>query len=135
MRLIIGYGNPLRGEDGFGVDVIKELEECCPEATRLLQVHTLTPELVLEMQEVDEVVFVDAAYSDDDLYAIASPLLRFDSMLSHHIQPDTLMEMLEKLYEKKPEYWVYSMLTNSFETINDKTKYEEAIKTLISHLR
>ena len=42
MRVIIGYGNELRGEDAFGLDVIKELQKLSLKDTKLISVFQLT---------------------------------------------------------------------------------------------
>ncbi|MCL4804536.1 MAG: hydrogenase maturation protease, partial [Anaerolineae bacterium] len=57
--LVIGYGNPLRGDDGVGWRVVEALEESLS-ASSLIAVHQLTPELAGTISEVGQVVFVDA---------------------------------------------------------------------------
>ncbi|WP_254030381.1 hydrogenase maturation protease [Planktothrix agardhii] len=61
MILIVGYGNPIRGDDGIGQAVITELEQLNLMNVRSLSLHQLTPEVAAEMAEVDTVIFVDAS--------------------------------------------------------------------------
>ena len=60
--LVLGIGNPLRGDDGFGAAVIEELQRAGFGAhADLLAVHQLTPELVLDLEGACCVAFVDAS--------------------------------------------------------------------------
>ncbi|MBA3026875.1 MAG: hypothetical protein FP820_10815 [Sulfurimonas sp.] len=135
MRVIIGYGNTLRGEDAFGVDVLKELEKFEPKETTLVTAFALIPELILELLEADEVVFVDACYSKTDHYALAcNMLIQQTPQFSHHISPEILISMLKTLYNRQPKYFIYSMFSNSYEKIKNKSKYQKCIYTLALHL-
>ncbi|MEB3318994.1 MAG: hydrogenase maturation protease [Cyanobacteriota bacterium] len=79
--LLIGLGNPLRGDDGVGAMLVEELvrqegEERSgrkvgaarwPGAANLRTVHQLTPELALAVAESGRVLFVDAWANPDRL--------------------------------------------------------------------
>src|SRR5271166_6728975 len=58
--LIIGYGNPLRGDDGLGWQVASELAKCVDALISVLAVQQLTPELAEPVSDADLVIFVDA---------------------------------------------------------------------------
>ena len=59
--LVIGYGNPLRADDGFGWEAAQQLASRLPaDAATVLAVHQLTPELADEVGRASLVVFVDA---------------------------------------------------------------------------
>lgn len=61
-KLIIGYGNPLRGDDGVGWKAASILAAKIPsEAARVLTVHQLTPELAEAVSRAELVIFVDAS--------------------------------------------------------------------------
>lgn len=135
MRVIIGYGNTLRGEDGFGVDVVRLLQRKKLQDTKLLEVFQLTPELVIELMDADEILFVDAAYDPEHTYALACSLHEERGMqLSHHISPKTIVQSLQILYGKEVEYAVFSMLTSNFETIENREYYEDKVHTLAHFL-
>jgi hydrogenase maturation protease len=60
--LIIGYGNLLRGDDGFGWHAAERLREIIRDPdVEVLTVHQLTPELMDPIGHAGEVVFLDAA--------------------------------------------------------------------------
>lgn len=128
MRAILGFGNSLRGEDGFGVDVLHELQKYSLKDTKLITAFQLTPELALELVGFDEIIFVDAADSEVHHYALACNLEKSNqNLLSHHISISTLLAILNTLYKSFPKYQIYSMLTNSYDRIEDREKYEQNI--------
>ena len=60
--LIIGYGNPLRGDDGLGWRVAEELRRLPAFAqAEVLFRHQLTPELAEPVSRAQAVFFIDAA--------------------------------------------------------------------------
>ena len=135
MRVIVGYGNELRGEDAFGVDVIKKLEKFHLKNTKLISAFQLTPEIVLELLEADEIIFIDACNNEKNHYALACSLSvqsRFN--LSHHISPKTIVAMLESLYEKHPNFFIYSMMTDSFDNIKNENIYKMRIEQIVQHI-
>ena len=128
MRAIIGYGNELRGEDAFGLDVIKELQKASLKDTKLISAHQLTPELVLELLEAAEIVFVDTCYSKEACHALACSLNPQNGLnLSHHISPKSIVKMLNTLYDRHPGFLIYSMISENFENISDKRRYDPHI--------
>ncbi|MDO9267425.1 MAG: hypothetical protein Q7U00_10120 [Sulfurimonas sp.] len=135
MRAIIGYGNSLRGEDAFGLDVIKELQKLSLKETKLISAHQLTPEMVLELQEADEILFIDTCHDEKNRYALACSLTEQNGLnLSHHISPKTIIYMLKNLYAKFPDFFIYSMMSGSFDVIEDKRRYRESVEIVSRHL-
>ena len=60
--LVIGYGNPLRGDDGIGRVIAEHIAETLrPEAIDVVVAHQLTPELTEPISRSGLVIFVDAA--------------------------------------------------------------------------
>lgn len=135
MRAIIGYGSSIRGEDAFGLDVIEELQKAPLKETKLISAHQLTPEMVLELQEADEIIFIDTCHDEKNPYALACSLVKQSSLnLSHHISPKTIIYMLKSLYAKFPDFYIYSMMSGSFDIIEDKKRYRECVERVSKHL-
>ncbi|MEK6659275.1 MAG: hypothetical protein AABY36_06295 [Campylobacterota bacterium] len=135
MRVIIGYGNELRGEDAFGVDVIKELQKLSLKDTKLISVFQLTPEIVLKLLDADEIIFIDSCYNEKNHYSLSCSLSEQNSLnLSHHISPKTIIYMLNGLYNQDPKFYIYSMMSSSFDEITDKKKYKESVDIVTEHL-
>ena len=59
--LIIGCGNLLRGDDGLGIHLIKELGKLhLPENVKLIDAGTISIDMLFQMEAVDKVIIVDA---------------------------------------------------------------------------
>jgi hydrogenase maturation protease len=106
-RLVIGYGNTLRGDDGAGWRVAAALEALALPQLEVAAVHQLTPELAARMASADAVVFVDACNGAvrqplalEPLQA-AAPLAPF----SHQLSPRALLQLSEQLYGRRPPAW------------------------------
>ena len=60
--LVIGYGNPLRGDDGVGWRVAEEAAALLPDPpVTVLTVQLLTPELADPISRSDLLILIDAA--------------------------------------------------------------------------
>jgi len=135
LTIIIGYGNKLRGEDSFGLEVIKKLKKEKLKNTQLLSLFQLTPELCLDLLDASEIIFIDAQFSNTEHYSLSSNIEVNNSMnLSHHISYRTIIDMLNTLYDRYPKYQVYSMCTNSFEKIDDIKTFYTVVNQVTSYL-
>lgn len=136
MRVIIGYGNTLRGEDGFGVEVLRQLQKFDLENTKFVEAYQLTPELCLELLDADEVIFIDAFYSKNNEYSLIVPLSSYtDINISHHMSPQFIIEMLKNIYQKNISYCIFSMATSYFDFIFDEEKYYKNIQAITDYLK
>ena len=135
-RVIVGFGNDLRGEDGFGIEVIKQLQKYPLKNTKLISTFQLTPELALKLQEFDEIIFVDAAHSDTNHYTLACNLEKTNqNTISHHISIEMILSILNSLYDSFPIFQVYSMLTNSYDIVKNQEKYNENILKTVKYIK
>jgi hydrogenase maturation protease len=105
MLLVIGYGNPLRGDDGVGVHVAHLLGDSgvSPEASILAR-HQLTLELAEPISRAAGVIFVDAS-------ALASPGEIIEQVVeaqtapgpwTHDASPEGLLSAALELYGHAP---------------------------------
>jgi len=135
LRVIVGYGNSLRGEDAFGVDVVLALQKYPLVNTRIIEAFQLTPELCLELLDADEVVFVDASYSKTNQYALACAVRHESSSnLSHQISVAMIQELLQSVYHHFADICVYSLLTHQFDTIDNVVMYQKGVQDVVTHL-
>jgi hydrogenase maturation protease len=116
-RLVIGYGNPLRADDGLGWIVAQRLREELGGDRRwsdivVLAEHQLTPELAEPISRARLVVFVDARQGDRpgriDRRAVA-PAAGGSLAFSHTVDPSSLMQMARALYGACPAAMVVSV--------------------------
>lgn len=136
MKIVVGFGNDLRGEDAFGVDVISKLQDYNLGNTKLISTFQLTPELSLELKDATKLIFIDAAFNQDYNYALGCSLEEIkQNQLSHHISIKTIIMILERLYDTKPEYELYSMFTNNFDEVIDKKRYKESLKKVVDFVK
>jgi hydrogenase maturation protease len=100
--LIIGYGNPLRGDDGIGQAAAEALaNDDRVDRCRVIACHQLTPELAECIAKVDLVVFVDAAVNVQPGMVVACKIrgaLLPSSGLAHTTDPAALLHLATTLY-------------------------------------
>lgn len=155
--LIIGYGNPDRGDDGVGWYILQMLAEefqvsisndtdigIFSEERPLdfLFNLQLMPEMATEMVSYERLCFVDAhtgAIPENiHLERIESEFQ--NSPLTHHLTPQSLVSILEQLYQHTPEAIFVSVRGFNFRfehALSPETKHlaEEAIKTISTWIK
>ena len=61
MKGIIGVGNPFKGDDGIGVELVKEIENRgVPSGVKTFEVGSSTFDILHIMKDLDEVIIIDA---------------------------------------------------------------------------
>jgi hydrogenase maturation protease len=95
--LVIGYGNPLREDDGIGPRAAEIVQQSlAPGAARVLQCQQLTPELALEIEDTSRVIFLDAALDQPPGEITLTNLQKAESSAwSHHLTPRQLLSLVE----------------------------------------
>jgi hydrogenase maturation protease len=95
--LVIGYGNPLRTDDGLGWHAASVLALAHLDQTRVLQRHQLTPELAVDVAAAAVVVFVDArpaAVADADGVRVEKVEPHYGPLTwTHHLTPGELLAL------------------------------------------
>ncbi|OHC64682.1 MAG: hypothetical protein A2040_03290 [Rhodocyclales bacterium GWA2_65_19] len=91
-RLIIGIGNPSRGDDALGSLCIERLQARQLPDTELLTDFQLQIEYVLDLLGREEVIFVDAAASGAEPYVFGPLAAQTDhSVTTHAVSPSALL--------------------------------------------
>jgi hydrogenase maturation protease len=106
--LVVGYGNPLRGDDGIGWHAARLLATH-PRLgdARLLVQRQLVPELAADVSRASLVVLVDASAEGDPgsvRVRKVEPRLAAPATWSHHLDPQTLAGLAEALYGVTPRW-------------------------------
>jgi hydrogenase maturation protease len=92
--LVIGYGNDLRSDDGAGRVVADRIAAMGLADVAVRSMSQLTPELSLEMAQVDIVVFIDASIEvSTTTTAPVKPASAQPSAMSHFSTPESLLAM------------------------------------------
>jgi hydrogenase maturation protease len=125
--LVLGYGNPLRGDDGLGWHAARLLEAHPWDPATTVQVHAchqLTPELAALLAAFDLAIFIDARQPAAPPTAVPHPApvqcVRLEAAepaawrLSHHLTPAALLRCARELYGACPAAVVLAVVGADF---------------------
>lgn len=103
--LIIGYGNPLREDDGIGWRAVELVErDLWPGEADIMKCHQLTPELAAEIEHASIVVCLDAAVDQEPgVIRVRRVAAGLSAAWSHHLAPSQILGLVEK---PPPAYWI-----------------------------
>lgn len=130
-KLIIAYGNPDRQDDGAGWYVLQKIAHLRnipvtsynddfyellghnPDVFFTLQ---LTPELSDLVNAYDEVCFIDASVGSNNTQLDVRSLQAAHhlSPLSHHLSPETLLDITKSTYTKYPSAYLLTIPGKDF---------------------
>ncbi len=115
--LVIGYGNPLRGDDGVGWMAADRLDGILDPGIRVLARHQLTPELAQDVSQVERLILIDATTNPTreriSLDRIEPGELTA-STSSHRLSPAELLSYARALYGHCPNTTLVSIRGESF---------------------
>ena len=128
LRVVIGYGNDLRSDDGAGIHVATRLAAQLPQSL-VIVTHQLTPDLAEDIATAEQVIFVDAYAAHESNARLRIDKISGDdsynpSALGHHGAPQGLMHLAHQLFGKTPDAWVVGIPAFCFdagETISPET--------------
>jgi len=137
--LILGYGNPLRSDDGVGWHAAVQLFRsiAVPEV-EVLPCHQLTPDLAEPVSRAERVLFLDGARSapggefhcEEVLASEGSP------SFTHHLSPTLLLAIARDLYGAYPRAWLLTIGGNTFDAGEALSpEVETALRALKARVR
>ena len=133
MILIIGYGNPLRGDDGVGWRVAEAAAELLPDPpVTVLTVQLLTPELADPISRAERLILIDAAADGEAgevrCFPIAADSAAAASLAigTHEVTLDRLLGMATELFGRCPPAYMVTVAGESFEVSEGLTETVEA---------
>jgi hydrogenase maturation protease len=155
--LIIGYGNISRRDDSVALHIILRLRERLgmpewhgssepdevDENPATIFLHQLAPELAESLSRFDLVVFVDAHVDGmgwEPVHRQEVVATYRANMVTHHLNPDSVLALCRSLYGRCPEGYVVSVLGHDFdfgEELSPATSAlaDEAVDGLLDLLR
>jgi hydrogenase maturation protease len=117
--LIIGIGNPLRGDDGLGWHAANQLgQTILSPDIEIIAVQQLTIDLVEAIHQVDFALFIDSRLDQPPgIFAVQNiePDSCRQSSVSHFFDPETLLSAVQALYGKHPKAMLLTISADQFE--------------------
>jgi hydrogenase maturation protease len=118
--LVIGYGNPARGDDGIGPAVIGRLENLAIDGVTADSDYQLTVEDAADAAAHDVVIFVDASVDAKEPYEFDTVRpKRTESFSSHSVSPEQVLGLAEELFQVKPKGFMLAIRGYSFEMFDE----------------
>jgi hydrogenase maturation protease len=113
--LVIGYGNPLCGDDGVAWHVVNAIAPTLPPES-VAAIHQLTPEWAEPISRTDLVIFVDAAVGDTPGEVNSFPLMPQSGRPgSHEMTPMGLLGLAVDLFGRCPAAHMVTITGDSFD--------------------
>jgi len=114
--LIIGIGNPSRGDDALGPLLIERLEALALPDVELLTDFQLQVEFSLDLQQRQQVIFVDASLNATPPFTFTQVIAAEDtSYSSHALSPSAVLHAYKKLFGEPPPSYVLAIRGEAFE--------------------
>lgn len=120
--LVFGYGNPSRGDDALGPELVRALEAREADAIARGELEVLTDfqlqvEHALDLRGRRRVYFVDATTGGDALVSVRRLEPRRDaSFTTHAVSPEVLLHTFEEVEgQPAPECFVVALRGERFE--------------------
>ena len=126
--LVVGFGNPARGDDGIGPEVIQELEKLKFDRLSVDSDYQLTVEHAADAADHDVVIFVDASVDTEApfTYKRIEPKMA-ESFSSHSVSPEHVLGLADELFQAKPEGFMLAIRGYSFEMFDEALTEAAAI--------
>ncbi len=139
--LVIGFGNPLRSDDSFGIQAVEKLKETVRSTDiEFIECQQLTPELAEQISRSELALFVDA-----DMDGVAGsihsrrilPKQRLGGeTLVHHLDPSTLLGLSERIYHRFPEAMLMTVTGECFGYGSQLSpEVAKALPGVVEHMR
>lgn len=136
--LIIGYGNPLRGDDAVGQVVARVIAEWHLPNVKVLSLQQLTPELADDLAKIDTVYFIDACMDATlehprvtEIHSSHPPV-----NVSHFSSPQDLLVLTKRLYGREPRAYLVELPGESFELSEGlSAKAQKGVGEVLEYLR
>jgi hydrogenase maturation protease len=117
--LIIGYGNPLRSDDGFGWHASRLIAgELAGHDVEVITCHQLTPELAEPISQSSQAVFIDADAEGEPgeiHWRELLPQAPSSSAFTHTCSPAGLLASAVRLYGRCPQAVLITVSAQSFD--------------------
>lgn len=135
--LVIGYGNPGRGDDGLGPAFIQRLEELAIPGVTLESDYQLTIEHAALAAEHDIVVFVDAAVDvESPFYFRTLVPAAVSGFTSHGVTPGQVLSLAHTCFDVAPRGYLLGIRARIPDRFEEglSAPAREALEAALAHL-
>lgn len=121
MKVVIGYGNDLRRDDGVGRRLAEKINALRLPEVVVYSVHQLTPELAEPLGKASLAVFLDARLPNENEKEIVHvEPIGVDALVStdgfgHFGDPHQLVRLTYLLYGRVPQAWRVTLPARDFD--------------------
>lgn len=128
--ILIGYGNPGRGDDGLGPAFSQRLAGRALSELEIDTDYQLVAEHALTISGHEVVVFADAEMGGENPFSFQEIAAGAPEVLgSHSLKPQTVLALCETLYGAKPRAYVLGISGHEFGEVKEGLS-EKALKNL-----
>jgi hydrogenase maturation protease len=140
--LLFGYGNPGRGDDTLGPELVSRIKEMQLASVECLNDMQLQVEHVIDLNGCDRVLFIDADMSCAEPFDFSEiAAVKDDSYTSHAMSPCALLNAYRQVYrEDAPHSLLLRIRGYDFElgapmTSRASDNLEEAVKQVVEFIQ
>ena len=143
--IVVGYGNPHRGDDAIGQKVVTQLQALNFPALEAYSVSYLTPELSSKLARANIAIFVDACKLSNAKTLQIKPLEPYGIEATgaalpgfgHSCSPCSLLALTQSVYGHFPKAWWVEVPASDFsmgQPLSDLAErgVEQALRTIAS---
>ena len=118
--LVIGYGNPGRGDDGLGPALAAAIAEMHLPDVTVESDYQLTVDHTTQIAAHDLVVFANAAIGLPEPWRLSALAAEpCETLGSHHLSPSAALYLTRLLYDKAPPAWVLAIAGTEFDDLRE----------------
>ena len=135
--LVIGYGNPGRGDDGLGPALATRLEMLAIPGVTVEADYQLSIEHAALAAEHDVVVFADAATdAEGPFYLRPITAAAGDACSSHSVTPGQVLFLARRCFSATPRSFVLGIRATSLDRFEEglSSGAEEGLASALEHL-
>ena len=141
MILIMGYGNPMRGDDALGPLAAETLRQrfAGQDDVHVRAVHQLTPDLAEQLAAYDMAVLIDARHAAPEgqvfLEEVGAAAQAPSGAFSHYVTPGELLQVTETLYGVRPRLVLAGITATAFDVGQPlSAAVQEALPALVERI-
>ena len=120
--LILGWGNPGRGDDGLGPAFVQALSEAGLAGVVTDSDYQLQVEDAAEIARFDRVLFVDADRAGAEPFWLGrlQPEAASLAFSTHSVSPAAVLALARDLFQAEPEAWILGIRGYEFDEFEER---------------